>query len=113
MAELRIELSDEARSDIFALKAYITERDGQGRADLVLGRIEGTIRALAFMPGMGRSRHYLAHGLRAFPSPPWQIVYRPLPSHDGILVVRVVDGRRDLKTLFRAKHRTRRPRKRQ
>jgi len=35
----------------------------------------------------------------------------PLPDLDGILVARVVDGRRDLEAVFSAKRRTKRRKK--
>ena len=82
------------------LELYIAERDGESRAELILGRIEETIRTLAFMPGLGRARPFLNRHMRAFPVSPWLIVYTTLPDLDGIRVVRVVDGRRDLAAVF-------------
>jgi len=58
---------------------------------------------LASMPGMGGSRSYLPRNRRAFPIRPWTIIYRSLPDGDGILVQRILDGRRDLGTIFKAK----------
>jgi plasmid stabilization system protein ParE len=83
-----------------ALEDYIAAHDGQLRADMILGRIEETIGTLAFMPGMGQTRSYLREGLRAFAITPWSIIYEALPELDGIRVVRVMDGRRDLESLF-------------
>jgi toxin ParE1/3/4 len=100
VAELQVILSDEARADLVALELYITDRDGEQRANMILGRIYGSIRTLAFMPGMGHSRSYLREGLRAFSVTPWTIIYELQPDLDGIRVIRVVDGRRDLDTLF-------------
>ncbi len=96
MAQLQIIVSAEARADLLALGRYIAEQDGEPRAELILGRIEETIRTIAFMPGLGRPKPYLNRSARAFPLPPWLIVYTPLPDLDGIRVIRVVDGRRDL-----------------
>jgi len=101
VTELRIVYSAEARADLRALEDHIAERDGQLRADMVLGRIEETIHILAFMPGMGRPRPYLREGTRAFAVAPWTVIYEPLPELDGIRVIRVVDGRRDLPEIFR------------
>ncbi len=96
MDEPKILFSDEAPTDLLELERYVSEQDGPQRADLVLGRIAGTIRTLAFMPGMGRPRPYLNHGTRVFPSLPWLVVYTLLATLDGIRIIRIVDGRRDL-----------------
>ncbi len=100
MTELRVVLTGEAEADLLALERYIAERDGKQRANMILGRIYETIRTLAFMPGMGRPSPYLETGTRSFAVSPWSIFYVPLPELDGIRVVRVIDGRRDLDTLF-------------
>ncbi|HEX3672981.1 MAG TPA: type II toxin-antitoxin system RelE/ParE family toxin [Rhizomicrobium sp.] len=105
MPQLQIIISVEARADLLQLERYIAERDGELRAELILGRIWETIRTLAFMPGLGSPRPYLNRKTRAFPSPPWLIVYAPLPSLDGIRIVRVVDGRRDLPAVLGPKRR--------
>jgi toxin ParE1/3/4 len=92
----QIIISAEAHVDLLGLELHIADQDGQTRADLILGRIEETIRMLAFMPGLGRSRRYLGRSTRVFPQPPWLIIYTTLPDLDGIRVIRVIDGRRDL-----------------
>jgi plasmid stabilization system protein ParE len=98
---LRVAYSAQATDDLLSLHGYISGNDGEHRADEIVERIRQTIRLLASTPNMGRARSYLDFGLRAFPCPPWQIAYMPLPELDGISVVRVVDGRRDLASLFR------------
>jgi plasmid stabilization system protein ParE len=113
MPELRIIVSAEARADLLALERYITEYDGPMRAELILNRIEGVIRTLAFMPGLGRPRPFLEGGTRAFPMAPWLIVYALLPIHDGIRVVRVLDGRRDLARILGRRRQVPRKRRRQ
>ena len=100
MTDPQIEYSDDAQADLLALMRYIADRDGKLRAEMVVGKIRGTIRTLAFMPGMGRQRPDIEPGARAFPATPWMIFYVPLPELDGIRVVRVIDGRRDLESLF-------------
>jgi toxin ParE1/3/4 len=100
VTELRIVYSAEARADLRALEDYIAAHDGQLRADMILGRIEETIGTLAFMPGMGRRRPEVEPGARAFSVSPGVIYYTRLPELDGIRVVRVMDGRRDLESLF-------------
>ena len=66
------------------------------RADGVIARLYRTLASLAFMPGIGRVRRDLKGAPRVFPVSPWLILYETAPGLDGIRVIRVVDGRRDL-----------------
>lgn len=109
MAEPQIIYSPEARADLLALETYIAANDGEARAELILGRIDEAIVNIAYMPGMGRPRPYLDPDTRAFAVPPWLIVYTLLPDLDGIAVLRVIDGRRDLDTVFARKRARKRP----
>jgi hypothetical protein len=45
---------------------------------------------------MGRPRSYTEKGELAFPVERWMIVYEPLPDLDGIYILHVIDGCRDL-----------------
>jgi toxin ParE1/3/4 len=80
MAQFRIIVSAEARTDLLDIERYIADRDGAQRAEIILDRIEETIRTLASLPGLGRTRPYLRRGVRAFPISPWIIVYVPFPN---------------------------------
>jgi toxin ParE1/3/4 len=53
---------------------------------------------LARMPELGRKRPDLAPDLRGFPIGNYIIFYRPVP--DGIQVIRVLHGARDIPELF-------------
>ncbi|MBV9991918.1 MAG: type II toxin-antitoxin system RelE/ParE family toxin [Alphaproteobacteria bacterium] len=106
----RLVVSPEAENDIDAIAAFIAQCDGATRAMIVANRIRQTMENLAFMPGVGGKRHYLDKLWRAFPVSPWTIYYKLQPDGDGIEVLRVVDGRRDLPALFKGKSR-RRPRR--
>ena len=66
MAQPLVIYTPEARADLLALESYVAVHDGEARAELVIGRIEETIRTLAYMPRMGRARPYLAYGTLAF-----------------------------------------------
>ena len=103
MVGSRLTVSPKADTDLAGIGAFIAERDGTARADAVVKRIQRTMLNLAFMPGMGRHRSYLEQGARAFSAAPWVIVYELKPDGDGIAVLRVVDGRRDLLKLFAEK----------
>jgi plasmid stabilization system protein ParE len=50
----QVVLSAKARADLQAIEDYIAEQSGPMRADMVLSRIEETMRVLAFMPGILR-----------------------------------------------------------
>jgi plasmid stabilization system protein ParE len=100
VSSLRIVLSDEARDDLRAIEAYIAEHDGETRAAAIRSRFDQTMRRLAFMPGIGGRRSYLKPKQRAFPMPPWTIYYEALPDGDGVDVIHIIDGRRDLPGLF-------------
>jgi plasmid stabilization system protein ParE len=97
----RIVLLDEARDDLRSLEAYIAEHDGEARAAAIRSKIDRAIRNLAAMPGMGGRRPYLNPKQRAFSVPPWIIYYETLLEKDGIRIVRIIDGRRDLPAIFR------------
>ncbi len=68
-------------------------------------RIRKAFDSLAFMPGIGVQRTFLDPVSRVFPVPPWLIVYERLPQDDGIRILRIIDGRRDLPAVFGRKNR--------
>jgi plasmid stabilization system protein ParE len=82
-----------------SIEAYIGAQNGERRAAAFRARIEKSVRSLAFMPGIGSFRPYAKRGRRVFSVSPWVIVYFPLK--DGIRVLRVVDGRRNLSVILR------------
>jgi len=67
-------------------------------ADYLLDMIEQKCRLLAQFPEMGRKREEFAPTLRSFPVGSYVIFYRPVP--EGIQVIRVLHGARDLPPLF-------------
>jgi len=86
--------AEEYLADIWA---YIAE-GSPDHADAFIGRIDREFRLLARNPGIGRSRPELSEGLRSFPLARYVIFY--VPRKDGIEVVRVLHGARDLDPLF-------------
>jgi toxin ParE1/3/4 len=95
MSQYRI--SDAARADLEEIWFYIAG-DRAEAADRVTRGIINRFPALADFPGMGRSREELAPGLRSFPVGNYVIFYRPI--EDGIAVVRVLHGARDIDAIF-------------
>ena len=63
-------------------------------ADALLNRIEAAFDMLADTPFAGRARNDLRDSLRSFPVGNYIIFYVPVP--DGVEVLRVMHGRRDI-----------------
>jgi toxin ParE1/3/4 len=76
--------------------------DNPNQADRYLDFLEEKLKLLATIPGMGRLHNDLGPGLRVFPVDDYLIFYRQ--SVEGIDVVRVLHGARDIESLFRDDH---------
>jgi toxin ParE1/3/4 len=92
-----IVLSPRAQSDIAEIWDYIAE-DSETRADDFIDVIDLKFQTLSNQPNMGRKRGELAEGLRSFPVGRYVIFYLPIPQ--GVQIVRVLHGSRDLETIF-------------
>jgi toxin ParE1/3/4 len=68
--------------------------DNLNAADALLDRIDQRCRLLASQPMVGRARPELAPDLRSLAATPYVIFYNP--QADGIEVVRVLHGARDV-----------------
>ncbi len=86
-----------ARDDLAEIWDYIAD-DSIKQADAFIDHIDGAFRTLAAQPMMGRERNELVPGLRSFPIGRYMIFYEPLP--DGVVIVRVLHGARDIDTQF-------------
>ncbi|MDD3581331.1 MAG: type II toxin-antitoxin system RelE/ParE family toxin [Desulfobacca sp.] len=86
-----------ARSDLAEIWDYIAD-DNESRADAFIDLIDRKFHELASHPNMGRSRDELSEGLRSFPVGRYVIFYRPLPQ--GVEIIRVLHGSRDLNAIF-------------
>ncbi len=95
----RILLTLAAERDLDDLFDYIATDSGPDRAEAVLTRVDATLRNLALLPRIGRIRPDLDGAPRVFSVWPWIVIYEPLNAGEGIVVWRVVDGRRDLPRL--------------
>ena len=94
----RVVLSPAAVRDLDAIWLYIA-RDSPKYADRVVDHLLAKCRdTLAPTPAIGRMRDELEVGLRSFPVQDHLLFYRPID--DGVAIVRVVHGRRDLIALF-------------
>jgi toxin ParE1/3/4 len=89
----RVLRTSKAEEDLLEIWSYIAD-DNIDAADEFLDQIVATCRTLSDNPAAGRSRDELAQRLRSFPLGNYVIFYRPL--EDGIVVIRVLHGARDL-----------------
>lgn len=89
----RIEKRPQADEDLFDIWAYLSDYDRR-RADVFVDEIDAAFQRLAAHPLIGRDRPELASDLRSFRFKTHIIYYRPLS--DGIEVVRILHGARDI-----------------
>ncbi|HET6249152.1 MAG TPA: type II toxin-antitoxin system RelE/ParE family toxin [Tepidisphaeraceae bacterium] len=92
-----------AESDLVSIGRFIAEDNPQA-ADALLDAFEEKFHLLVEQPEIGKQRAELAPGLRSFPVGKYLIFYTPLP--DGIVVIRVLHGARDLRRIFRRRRPT-------
>lgn len=92
-----IQRTAQAEEDLIEIWIYIAQNN-PGAADRVLDDIEQLFHALGDNPLMGRLRPDIAPELRYFTVGNYLILYRTVP--DGVRIVRVIHGARDLSHLF-------------
>lgn len=91
MAQVRF--TRRARADLLDIWSHVAERDPV-EADSVLDRIEAGCTILREHPRTGRTRPDIGEGARMLVIERWLALYRVVGPH--VLVVRIVDGVRDL-----------------
>lgn len=83
--------------DLIEIWAYIAE-GSVTNADTFASRIDKTFKLLARRPWIGRARPELYPDLRSFVVANYVVLYLPLTN--GIDVIRVLHGARDIETIF-------------
>lgn len=96
MSQYRI--SDAAKNDLSDIWSYIA-KNSAAAADRVTASLVEMFSTLAAFPAMGRLRDELGSALRSFVVGSYLIFYQP--EEDGIEVVRVLHGSRDIDSIFR------------
>ncbi|MBF2008653.1 type II toxin-antitoxin system RelE/ParE family toxin [Chlorogloeopsis fritschii PCC 9212] len=86
-----------AEADLLEIWNFIAN-DSFEKADRFLQKIENQLKILASNPGMGRRRDSLVPNLRSFPVGNYLIFYSSI--NQGIEVIRVLHGARDIQSLF-------------
>ena len=94
----RIVRSDQSAADLLQLWGYVA-RDDVSAADRLMDRIDAVLHRLAAAPKLGRERPELVASMRSYTVGKYLIFYQPLA--DGIELVRVLHGARNLRRLFR------------
>ena len=86
-----------AQTDILEIWEFIAD-NSVAAADRWVDHLDDQFRLLATQPMMGRAREELSPGVRSFPIGRYVVFY--VPIDDGIDVVRVLHGARDIDALF-------------
>ncbi|HEY1719123.1 MAG TPA: type II toxin-antitoxin system RelE/ParE family toxin [Verrucomicrobiae bacterium] len=94
---MSVQFSLEASRDLEEIKDYISQDNPDAAVRLIL-LIREKCGLLSQQPGIGRDRSDVLSGLRGFPVGNYVIFYQP--TNDGIAVVRVLHGARDIPELF-------------
>jgi toxin ParE1/3/4 len=92
-----VRLRPRASADVAEIWDYIAE-DSEAQADAFLDRLDAKFQVLAGRPGLGRRRGELLADLQSFPFERYVIFYVAIV--DGIEVVRVLHGARDIDAQF-------------
>jgi toxin ParE1/3/4 len=88
-----------ASQDIESILDYIADNSSFEAAERFLSKLNQKCSNLATFPNLGRKRNELYPSLRSFPIDGYLIFYRLI--EDGIEIMRVVSGNRDLDALFK------------
>jgi toxin ParE1/3/4 len=91
-----VETSRQGLLDLDQIWSYIA-RDTIEQADRFLDKIQAKLEMLARQPLIGESRDDLGRNVREAPIGNYVIFYRPIP--DGVEVVRVLHGARNIRNL--------------
>src|SRR5687768_9009330 len=93
----RVIRSAASEQDAYEIALFIA-RDNPDAAFRLIDRFDETLQMLAQNPLAGRIREELAPRTRSFPVGNYLLFYRP--AEDGIELIRVLHGARDLRRLF-------------
>jgi toxin ParE1/3/4 len=94
----RAHFTSRAEQDLTKICDYLADFSLQSAVNLER-RVEEAVERLVMWPGMGPEREELAPRLRSFPVGDYLILYQPVD--DGIQIIRIVHGSRDLFRLFK------------
>ena len=87
----------QAEADLIEIWTFIAQ-DSPTRADMLLDEIDEKLQTLAQSPFIGIARNELGPKIRSFPIGNYVLFYQPI--EDGIEIIRVLHGARDIEALF-------------
>lgn len=87
-----------ASRDLEEIVDYVAEQANVDVAEALLKKVNGRCQQLLQFPGLGRKRDNLYSGIRSLSVESYLIFYREI--EEGIEILRIVSGYRDLKVLF-------------
>ena len=94
----------DAVDDLQVIWSFVAEQaKDPAIADRLIDNIDDTARVFAANPDIGTPRPDLADELRSFVAGRYVVLYSPIPN--GIEIVQVIHGARDVPTRFRGKRR--------
>ncbi len=94
----RFRLTKPALKDIEQIADYIAQTAGVAQADVFLDELNQKLVKVAQFPKLGRQRDEIFPNVRSLTLKTYLILY--LPTQNGIDILRVVSGYRDLAHLF-------------
>jgi toxin ParE1/3/4 len=96
---IALRFSRPARADLQAITTYIAQESPE-RARAFATRITERCTLLQTSPALGRLRPEFGDDVRSLSVRPTVVLYRIREDRNEVAVLRVIDGRRDLGTIF-------------
>jgi toxin ParE1/3/4 len=93
---MKVEITEKAATDLLQIYRYVAERNPQA-AESIVAEIDRKLAHLSYFPLSGRDRSPLHPGMRSVVASPYAIFY---VVTDRVLIVRILDGRRDIDAEF-------------
>lgn len=101
MSQYRLTLK--AQADLEEIFIYVAADGGEAMADRVVAELIAAFERLAALPGLGRTRSDVTDPrFRFWKANRFLIAY--YPDTDPLEIIRLVGGRRDLRTAFGGSH---------
>ena len=97
----RFRFTSAASEDLREIVEYLAAEGSPETARRFVQGLTERCQSLADMPGIGRRREELSPGLRSVPEGGYVIFYRT--AEDGVQIVRVLHGARDIERIFAQK----------
>ena len=94
----RARFTPRALRDLRSIWTWVADDAGEVRADRLIDSLAVATDQLVDLPQLGTVRPQYGEGVRCVVVRPYLIFYRKEAS--GVTIVRIIDGRRDLETLF-------------